>query len=61
MFLPRYGWWYLSKSKEIQWATIQEKIVSDVDLTPSSVSAMKEKLWRGLRIVRVGDSNLPTD
>ena len=51
MFLPRYGWGYLSKSKEVQWATIQEKILNDVDLTSSSVSAMEEKLRRRLRTI----------
>jgi hypothetical protein len=49
MFLPKYGWGYLGKSNELQWAAIQEKIVDEVDLTASSVLAKEEQLRRRLR------------
>jgi hypothetical protein len=39
MFLPRYGWGYLGKSTALQWAAIQEKLVTKLDLTESSVNA----------------------
>jgi hypothetical protein len=51
MFLPRYGWGYLSKSTALQWVAIQENIYSTMDLTENSVNAKEEQLRRRLKTV----------
>jgi hypothetical protein len=61
MFLPRYGYGYLSKPTAAQWVTIREKILSTVDLTESSVNAKEEVLRRQLRTVEQSIQDSQTD
>jgi hypothetical protein len=51
MFLPRYGYGHLGKSKEQQWVAINDHILGKLDLTASSVNAKEEELRRKLRTV----------
>jgi hypothetical protein len=51
MFLPKYGYGYLGKNSAVQWAAIQGKIRSKVDLTKISFDAKEEELQRRLRVV----------
>jgi hypothetical protein len=51
MFLPRYGHGHLGKTTALQWATIQDKVLSTVDFTESAVNAKAEELRRRLRTV----------
>jgi hypothetical protein len=51
MFLPKHGFGHLGKANEAQWKAIQDKMLVDVDLTESSVSAREEKLRRRLTTV----------
>jgi hypothetical protein len=51
LFLPRYGWGYLWKSKEKQWVAIHDNILGKIDLTASSVNAKEEQLRRKLRTI----------
>ena len=44
MFLPKYGFGYLSKALEVQWKAIEDQMLIHVDLTASSVAAREEKL-----------------
>jgi hypothetical protein len=60
MFLPKYGWGFLLKNVEVQWAGIQG---IPVDLTESSVNAKAEELRRRLRAVEeaIRDATVQTN